>query len=410
MKLKPLKIRFYTKRKSAKSERHILYMRMVMDKSRVDISLGLTIDYTDWDPIAQKLSPRHPDKNVVSNLTNEYRQRATAIYQSYLQKGMECDVYIIRNLITGNENSGEDVEPTLLKLFDRLIDRKKKLPGKNNTKATIQKYHRCMKHLKNFMNESYNYADVKFNKIDLQFVENFELYLKTNGSCCHNSTMKHIQTFKTIFKAACAYGYTVRDPFQKYKIRMEEVVREYLNEKEIAILMELDLPPSGLSIVRDLFVFCCFTGLAYIDLKSLSVRNIQNDNGKYWIRTRRQKTNIKSNVPLLETALRILKKYCPDVDTGDIDGKIFRVISNQKMNAYLKTLAKISGIKKDFTFHIARHTFATTITLNNGVPIESVSSMLGHKHIATTQHYAKLLDKKLEVDMDVLRGKLAHFS
>ncbi len=158
--------------------------------------------------------------------------------------------------------------------------------------------------------------------------------------------------------------------------------------------------------MRDLFVFSCFTRLAYIDLRNLAVKNIYKENGKYWIRTRRQKTNVKSNIPLLKVPLRLLKKYLPKFETAEADKKIFRVISNQKMNAYLKDLADLCTISKCLTFHIARHTFATTVTLNNGAPIESVSSMLGHKHITTTQHYAKLLDKKLGFDMQALSPKL----
>ncbi len=197
-----------------------------------------------------------------------------------------------------------------------------------------------------------------------------------------------------------------KDPFQKFKISMREVVRDYLSENELQTLINSKLPANKLSNVRDLFVFSCFTGLAYIDLRNLAVKNIYKENGKYWIRTRRQKTNVKSNIPLLKVPLRLLKKYCYKFEVWEPDKKIFRVISNQKMNAYLKNLADLCGIRKCLTFHIARHTFATTVTLNNGVPIESVSSMLGHKHITTTQHYAKLLDKKLEQDMTKLNSQL----
>ena len=187
---------------------------------------------------------------------------------------------------------------------------------------------------------------------------------------------------------------------------MEEVIRCYLSEKEIQNLLELDLQGNKLFKVRDLFLFSCFTGLAYTDLKNLSVGHIQFENGKYWIRTRRQKTKVKTNVPLLDLPIRIINGHCPGFESMNAGDKIFKVMSNQKMNAYLKDLAKLCGISKVITFHIARHTFATTVTLNNGVPIESVSSMLGHKRISTTQHYAKLLDKKLEDDMNQLNARL----
>ena len=189
---------------------------------------------------------------------------------------------------------------SLLKLFDRAIERKKSMSGKNNSKASIQKYKRCKSHLTLFMKTIKGKDDIKCNFIDLIFIEDFELYLKTSGKCCHNSAMKYIQTFKTVFKSAIAYGWTDKDPFQKFKVRMEEVVRDFWTEKELQKLIQLRISSIALEVVRDLFVFCCFTGLAYIDLKNLSVKNIHNENGKYWIRIRRQKTNVNSNIPLLQ--------------------------------------------------------------------------------------------------------------
>jgi site-specific recombinase XerD len=405
MELQPLKIRFYLKKMKGNGERNSLYMRMVLSGKRFDICLKQEISKADWSDKEQALRGKHPNRGFVLNLTNQYQKRALQIYQEQIQRGLSPDIGAIRQQLTG---SGTDsyLEPTLIGLFDRIIDRKKKLLGKNNTKPTVQKYGRCKSHVSAFLKQYFKVQDIKFNQINLQFIEDFELYLKTDGQCCHNTTMKHIQTFKTIFKSACAHGYTDKDPFQKYKIRMEEVVRDYLSEKEIQALQEADLISPRLKAVRDLFLFSCFTGLAYIDLKNLSLKHINFENGRFWIRTRRQKTNVKTNVPLLETPMKIIRSHCADFESRNSDERVFNVISNQKMNDYLKDLADHCKIRKNLTFHIARHTFATTITLNNGVPIESVSSMLGHKHITTTQHYAKLLDKKLEEDMDNLSKKL----
>jgi len=405
MELQPLKMRFYLKMKGKGSDDYALYMRMVLSGKRTDISLSYTLKKGEWNDKEQTLKGKHPDRGFVLNLTNKYRQRALEVYQQLIQRGLDNDVNIIRQKVTGSGND-MSLEPTLLKLFDGVIDRKRILSGQNNTLPTIQKYECCKKHLRSFIKKYYSAEDIKFSRLDLQFIEDFELYLKTDGKCCHNTAMKHIQILKTIYKTASAHGYTDKDPFQKYKIRMEEVVRCYLTEKEIQNLLELDLPGYKLSNVRDLFLFSCFTGLAYVDLKKLAARHIQFENGKYWIRTRRQKTNVKTNVPLLDIPMRIINRHCPDFESIAAEDKIFKVISNQKMNVYLKELAKLCGISKVLTFHIARHTFATTVTLNNGVPIESVSSMLGHKHITTTQHYAKLLDKKLEEDMNRLNSKL----
>ncbi len=405
MELHPLKIRFYPKLKSG-SDNYTLYMRMTLCGKRTDIGLSYELTRSMWNEKEQSLKSGYKDKGFVLNLTNQFRQRAQEIYQQCIQRNMDYDVNIIRKILTGDKNESTAFERTVMCLFDRVITRKESLAGPNNTKPTIYKYKRCKTHLQKFIAEYYSAEDVKFNQVNLQFIEDFELYLKSKGECCHNTAMKHIRTFKTVYKAAQAHGYTDKDPFQKYRIRMEEVVRTYLSEAELKKLMELDIHLSKLITVRDLFIFCCYTGLAYVDLKNLSAKHIQRENGKYWIRTRRQKTNVKSNIPLLDHPMKLIEKYCPEFADNDPDEQIFRVISNQKMNAYLKELAKECGIKKVLTFHLARHTFATTITLNNGVPIESVSSMLGHRNITTTQHYAKLLDKKLGEDMSRLEERL----
>jgi site-specific recombinase XerD len=406
MELQPLKIRFYPKLKSGTEENYALYMRMILSGKRTEVCLNYELRRETWDFKEQGMKGKHPDKGYVINLTNQYRQKALLTYQQMIQRGIPCDVLTVRERVTGDSKNEIAFNPTILSLFDKFINRKKSLSGANNSKATIQKYGRTQAHVKGCLKEFYSVEDMACNKVDLQFVENFELYLKTTGKCEHNAAMKHMQLFKTNYKTALAHGWAEKDPFQKFKISMREVVRDYLSEKELQTLIDLKLPPNKLPNVRDLFVFCCFTGLAYIDLRNLAVKNIYKENGKYWIRTRRQKTNVKSNIPLLKVPLRLLKKYLPKFETSEPDKKIFRVISNQKMNAYLKDLADLCGIRKCLTFHIARHTFATTVTLNNGVPIESVSSMLGHKHITTTQHYAKLLDKKLGADMHALSQKI----
>ena len=197
-----------------------------------------------------------------------------------------------------------------------------------------------------------------------------------------------------------------RDPFYNYKVQFESVEREFLNEEEIKALIEKDLHFDRLKLVRDMFVFSCYTGLAYSDVKKLSSGDITTgiDGGK-WIRIKRTKTKSLSSIPLLPMAEEIIGRYHdhPEVKKGEC---VLPVLSNQKSNAFLKEIALMCGIKKLLTTHLARHTFATTVTLTNGVPIESVSKMLGHKDLRTTQHYAKIVDRKISDDMKVLRDKL----
>jgi site-specific recombinase XerD len=202
-----------------------------------------------------------------------------------------------------------------------------------------------------------------------------------------------------------ANGWLNKDPFSNYKSKVKDVERVYLNEDEIQTIINKDFKIERVAMVRDIFVFSCFTGLAYIDVKQLTKNNISlGIDGDKWIFKNRQKTDTTSKIPLLPMAQEIINKYenhpvCINED------RLLPILSNQKMNAYLKEIADLCEINKDLTFHIARHTFATTITLSNGVPLETVSKMLGHTSLKTTQHYAKILDKKISEDMMILKSK-----
>ena len=238
--------------------------------------------------------------------------------------------------------------------------------------------------------------------ISPMFITDFELYLRTACKCGYNTTAKFMQFFKRIIIIARNNGILVGDPFASYKIRLEKVDRGYLTEDEIKIILKKKMVSERLEHVRDLFVFSCFCGLAYSDVANLRQENIQKSfDGNLWIITKRQKTNTDVNVPLLDIPKMILKKYKGKLP----DGKILPVISNQKLNAYLKEIADICGIKKNLTFHLARHTFATTTTLSKGVPIETVSKMLGHTNIETTQIYARITNSKIGSDMQGLDKK-----
>lgn len=194
---------------------------------------------------------------------------------------MAYDVNIIRQKVTGTEHNLATMERTLIRLFNKMLERKKVLKGANNHPRMVQKYNRCKKHLIEFLEQQYGTDDIRFDHINLQFVEDFEVFLKTDGKYCHNTTMKHIQTFKTVFRMATAHGYTNKHPFQRFRIRMEEVAREYLTDQELDKLIKADLPSEKLENVRDWFLFSCFTGLAYIDLKNLKIKHLHHENCKY---------------------------------------------------------------------------------------------------------------------------------
>ena len=213
---------------------------------------------------------------------------------------------------------------------------------------------------------------------------------------------KFMQFFKRIIILARNNGLIVHDPFANYKIQLKKVDRGYLTEQEMNKIIQKKFPTKRLEQVRDIFIFSCFTGLAYIDVKELTKNHIRiSFDGNIWIMTKRHKTKVNVNVPLMDIPKKILQKY-----EGELpDDKILPVLSNQKMNAYLKEIGDVCGITKNLTFHLARHTFATTVTLSKGIPIETVSKMLGHTNIQTTQIYARITNDKISKDMQGLSEK-----
>lgn len=294
-----------------------------------------------------------------------------------------------------------------LEVFNEHNEQMDRLSGKSISKSTAKRYWTCYNHVEQFINEELKAPDYPMNDINHQFITKFEYFLKTKRECNHNSALKYVNNFKKIIRIALANQWMDRDPFYNYKVQFETVEREFLNEEEVQKLINKDLHLDRLKLVRDMFVFSCYTGLAYSDVKKLSRADITKgiDGGK-WIRIKRTKTKSLSSIPLLPVAEEILNRYKdhPEVKDGKY---VLPVLSNQKSNAFLKEIAALCGIKKPLTTHLARHTFATTITLTNGVPIESVSKMLGHQDLRTTQHYAKIVDRKISDDMKMLKLKLA---
>ncbi len=232
------------------------------------------------------------------------------------------------------------------------------------------------------------------------------MYLKTEKHSSYNTETKFLQNLKRVTSIYFKNGWLQKDPFASISLKLKEVDRPYLTNEELMKLMEFNSPFERLCHVCDLFIFSCFTGLSYIDIKKLKRIEIEgNAEYGFWIRTRRQKTGSRANIPILKMAKVILDKYC-DLNSLNLEDSVLPVLSNQKMNAYLKEIADICQIQKPLSFHIARHTFATTVTMMNGVPIESVSKMLGHKNIKSTQHYARIVDEKVGKDMKKLAEKL----
>ncbi|MFT4833173.1 MAG: integrase [Psychroserpens sp.] len=311
----------------------------------------------------------------------------------------------MRNIYTGKTQNHKMV----LKEFQNHNDKVENLVGKDFAPGTAERYRTAKKHVEDYIKLEYKVTDLPFKEVDHKFISGLEYYLKTERNCSHNTALKYITNFKKIVRIAFANDWIKKDPFLHWKARLKIVDREFLTEKELQDMVDKRLLIGRLEQVKDIFLFSCFTGLAYSDVKKLSKNDVViGIDGHKWIKIKRSKTDTRSSIPILPTASDILEKYEQHPEVLD-QGKLLPVLSNQKMNAYLKEIADVCAISKNLTFHLARHTFATTVTLSNGVPIESVSKMLGHKSLRTTQHYAKILDRKVSEDMEILRLKMKKF-
>ena len=293
----------------------------------------------------------------------------------------------------------------LMEVFTQHNTQMKALVNKEFSPLTLERYETSFRHTQAFMKWKYKNNDIDVKQLKYEFIADYEFWLKSVRNCDHNTSMKYLSNFKKIVHICIKNGWLARDPFVGFKLAKREIERPFLVEEELTKIINKEFMMPRLRQVRDIFIFCCYTGLAYADVKKLTREEITiGIDGEKWIWTSRQKTDSATRVPLLPPALEILDQYKDDPQCV-INKRLLPVLSNQKMNNYLKEIADACEITKKMTFHTARHTFATTVTLANGVPIETVSKMLGHRNLKTTQHYAKILDLKVSEDMGVLRAK-----
>jgi len=272
--------------------------------------------------------------------------------------------------------------------------------------GTLKNYYSTENYLREFLREKQKTDDIYLIQLNYRFIVNFENYIRTyepkkeRRTCTNNGVMKHLSRLMKITNMAIRMEWLEKDPFKNYKLRFVKKERDYLTERELDLLENTFFKPIGLKRVKDVFLFACYTGLSYIDIWELVPDQILTGiDGNKWIHTKRTKTDEPLKIPLLPKAREILENYAEE---SKHTGKLLPVYSNQKTNKNLKEIARACGIHKNITFHVARHTFATTVTLSNGVPIETVSKLLGHTKLTTTQVYARVLQKKVGEDMQNL--------
>ena len=378
-----------------------IYVRITVHGKRAEISLQRKIPKASWNPVSGRANGTKASIRTLNRYLDDVQAKLLAIQGNYVLKGRPYTARMIKEEFLGTSSKLK----TLLKLYDEHNREIELLVGKEYSHGGYLRHTRTRRHLTSFIASEYRKDDIPLVDIDLRFIHRFEHYLKVLRIGAQNTVTKYITNLKKIVRIAYAHGYMDKDPFLNWKAKWKPVTREALTEHDLKTIIQKKFGMPRLNYVKDIFLFCCFTGLAYSDVKRLSEDHVViGVNGQRWIKTNRSKTNTRTSVPILPMAEAILEKYKnhPKVTEKRL---LLPVMSNQKLNAYLKEIADLCGISKRLTFHISRHTFATTVTLANGVPIESVSRMLGHQSLRTTQIYAKVLDNKIGRDMEAIRGK-----
>jgi site-specific recombinase XerD len=401
--IKNVAILFYLKKRTnSKEEKVPVYVRITCDGQRAELATGQKIQSKLWNSNEERAKGKTDGVSKLNAELNEVELRINDTIRYLKDCGEELTAEKIKNRFLGKTE-----KPIML--IDVFKEHNRKVAALINQEfapATVTRYETTLKHTQDFMQWKYKIRDIRVKEIDHRFISEFEFYLRSERKCNNNSAFKYIKNFGKIIRICLASGWISVNPFLNYKIKIKKVDRPFLSKEELGDMASKKFVSARLEQVRDIFLFSCYTGLSYIDVQTLKRSEIvRGFDGEQWIFTSRQKTDAPSRIPLLPYALGVIDKYQDHPQCAGED-RLLPILSNQKMNAYLKEIADLCGINKDLTFHIARHTFATTVTLLNGVPIESVSKMLGHTSIKTTQHYARILDLKVGEDMGLLRKKL----
>lgn len=396
-------ISFFIRNDTVNKERKAaLYMSLIVNGRRCKISIKREIEPDRWDNKAGCVKGNKEDARQLNRYLDLLRSKVYQYEKELIENNEVVSLESIKEKLSGKSKN----QKTLLEVFEYHNKHMMERQGIDFAEATIKRYKVTIKHIREFIKYNYNNSDIYLSQLDYKFVTDLEHYFKTVKLCNHNTSVKYIKNLRKVVNIALKSEWIDKDPFMMYEGRIKQINRHFLTSEELRIIEDREFKIERLDVVRDIFVFSCYTGFAYADVAELTPSHIHlGIDGEKWIFTERQKTGSKSNVPLLPKALEVIEKY-KDHPLVEEKGTLLPIYSNQKMNAYLKEIADLCGITKNLTYHLARHTFATTVTLTNGVPIESVSSMLGHKDIRTTQIYAKVVESKVSEDMRGLREKL----
>lgn len=395
---------FYIRRdKTNKRGEAPVFMRLTINGERADASIKRFIEPHAWNSAKGKANEKSRGGKDLNLYLDAISANILRIQRDLELDKKEVSAQIILNRYLGKEQSDRH---TLMEVFRAHNEKCRALSGISLAPGTVIRYETSLRLTEAFLRTTYKKEDCYLDEITHQFVEDYDFYLRTVRRCCHNTTTKYLLNFKKIIRIALAKGWMKKDPFAQVHFHFEPVEREFLEKQELKVLLNKEITITRLAQVRDIFCFCCLTGLAFTDVQQLKPEHLVADiHGKIWIRKARQKTKNMCNIPLLDEAQKIIDRY-RDHPYCQTHGVLLPVCSNQKMNSYLKELADICGIRKNLSTHCARHTFAT-LTLASGATIDNVAKMLGHANVNMTRRYAKVLDSSIMRDMEVVAENIA---
>ena len=396
---------FLKKTRLLKNGEASVCMRITVNGTRVENNIRKSIDPALWSQAKETARGKSRRACDLNTYIEEARIKLYQIFCELEQQNRPITAHLLQELFFGQEKP-EEVR-TLLGTMQEHNDQCRALVGTDYALITVRRYESCRRYLAELIRQRYGKEDLPLAEVNGELVRAFAFYLKTEKGCQQNTVIRYMKCLKKITNLARANDWMAKDPFLGIRFHEKEVVREFLTMDELQTIYRKEFPLERLTLVRDVFIFAAFTGLAFIDVQQLAPEHIVRDNnGNLWIRKPRQKTKNMCNIPLLDIPQEILRKYA-DHPTCRKRGILLPVPCNQKMNSYLKEIADICMIRKNLTTHAARHSYATSVCLANGVSLENVAKMLGHSNIKMTQHYARVLDSSILRDMNQVQAALS---
>ena len=367
---------------------------LTVNGERCAFSTGKRVKSCNWDKTKQQVKGKDEEAQSLNNYLKAIKAKLYQKEAELLDRGFIITAELLRDAYFDKVESLK--EKSLFEVFEEHNKEQEKLVGNGVSKATYWISVYTVRLLKEFVQQKYKREDLYLRELNLNFIQSFHTFLRIDKGMAQNSSTKHLKLLKKIINLAVANSYMATNPFITYKVEREPVEIDFLDEEELRKIINFDTPLPRLERAKDMFLFGCFTGLSYIDIKTLAPEHFEKDNaGRIWIKKRRVKTGVLSRIPLLPIAKLILDKY----KGGE---KLLPIQDPADINKYLKDIAILCDIKKRITFHTSRHTFASTVTLSNNISLEVVSKMLGHTNTRMTNHYAKLIDKCIGEQMDKL--------